>query len=162
MYYHYDPETREFLFESHEIVEDFNYTEIDINFNLPKYRNQIFKDDKWIIIYDYRKANVYKKNSIIKVFKKLGENLNEDEIAYDDRDYVPKINQEKNENEVKNELKLEINGFLSKTDKYFNNHPPKYNGDIEKLKKYREYLYAFTDKTNWWQSKIIPFDQWKF
>lgn len=162
MYYHYHPETKEFLFESHEIVEEFSHTEIDINFNLPKYRHQIFKDDKWIIVYDYRKANIYKKNSNIKIYKKLGENLNEDEIIYEDKNFIPKIKYQKNENEIKLEKKLEVNAFLSKTDKYFNNHPPKYDGDINKLKAYREYLYDFTNKANWWQLDLIPFEKWKF
>jgi hypothetical protein len=161
MYYHYHPETKEFICESNEKIKDFPATEIDINFNLSDYKSQIFKDDKWIIVHDYRKANIYKKNSVIKVFKKLGEKLNEDEIIYPDEDYIPPYTREKTEEEKKYELKLEINSYLAKTDKYFNNHPPKYKGNFEKLKDYRNYLYEFTEKENWWLVEIISFEKWK-
>lgn len=161
MYYHYHPETKEFLFENLSEVKGFPSTTIDINFKLSPYRNQIFDGEKWSVVYDYRTANVYKKNSLTKIYKKLGEKIEDDEVIYEDKNFIPNIKKEKTENEIKLETKLKINSFLSKTDKYFNNHPPKFNGDIDKLKKYREYLYEFTEKENWWLIKIISFEEWK-
>lgn len=160
MYYHYHKETKEFLFENLSESKDFPSTQIDINFNLSPYRNQIFDGKKWNIIYDYRKANIYKKNSLIKVYKKLGEKIEEDEILYEDKNFIPEIKKEKTEDIIKQELKIKINSFLSKTDKYFNNHPPKYNGNLEKLKAYREYLYEIREKENWWHEKIVDFEEW--
>lgn len=156
MYYHYDQQTKEFLFESFEKVEDFPYTEVDIDFNLSKNRNQVFDGEKWLTIYDYRKENVYKKNTLIKVYKKLGEKINEDEeIREDDNQEIKK---EISEEEKKTSLKLKINGFLSSTDKYFNGHPPKYKGDINKLKKYRQYLYDIMEDSDWYKKEIIEFE----
>ena len=161
MYYHYNPETREFLFENLAEIKDFPSTTIDINFKINQYRNQIFDGKEWSVIYDYRTANIYKKNSLTKIYKKLGENINEDEIIYEDKNFIPTIKKEKTENDIKQEIKLKINSFLSKTDKYFNNHPPKFNGDIDKLKSYRDYLYEFTKKEKWWLLKITPFEEWQ-
>jgi hypothetical protein len=42
MNYYYDEETKEFLFENNEKIEDYPSTEIDINFNLAPNTNQIF------------------------------------------------------------------------------------------------------------------------
>jgi hypothetical protein len=161
MNYYYHPETREFLFENKEKIDNYPSTKIDIHFNLPKNRNQVFNDDKWYVVNDYRKSNVYKKNSVIKVFKKLGEKIEDDEVIYENPNFIPKLKVEKTLDNIKNDLIITINSFLAKTDKYFNNHPPKYNGDIEKLKKYREYLYDFTKKENWWNNKIISIEEWK-
>jgi hypothetical protein len=159
MYYHYNKETKEFLFESLNTMKEFPSTKIDIHFNLPKNRNQVFDGEKWLIVYDYRYENVYKKNSLNKIYKKLGEKINEDEIIYENDN--PIIKKETSDEEIKTILKLKINSFLASTDKYFNNHPPKYKHDIEKLKKYREYLYEFTEKNNWWNEKIIDFDEFQ-
>ena len=159
MYYHYDQQTKEFLFESFEPIDDFPSTEIDINFELPKNRNQIFNGDKWLIVYDYRKENIYKKNSIIKIYKKLGEKINEDEEIHEENS-TPKIKKEKSEEEIKTSLKLKINGFLSSTDKYFINHPPKYKNDINKLKSYRQYLYDLMEDSEWYKKEIIEFELW--
>ncbi len=154
MNYYYDEETKEFLFENNEKIEDYPSTEIDINFNLAPNTNQIFDGQKWKIVYDYRKSNVYKKDGT-KVYKKLGQKLNEDEIISKDDSFnvTPNLKNEKQE------LKYKINGFLSSTDKYFNGHPPKYKGDIEKLKRYREYLYQFTEKEDWYEKKLIEYEE---
>ena len=160
MYYHYDSKTKEFLFESIEQIDDYPSTEIDIIFDLPLHRHQIFDGKKWIKIYDYRKANVYKKNSNIKVFKKLGEKIEDDEIVFEDTEYEPNIEYQPTDHEKEIIKKIEINGFLAKTDKYFNGHPPKYNGDLEKLKRYREYLYNLTEERNWWQKNIFTYEEW--
>lgn len=160
MHYHYDHETKEFLFESIEKIDDYPSTEIDIIFDLPQYRHQIFDGKKWLKIYDYRKANIYKKNLNIKVYKKLGEKVEDDEILYEDPDYEPNFTYQPSETEKKIVKKIEINGFLAKTDKYFNSHPPKYRGDLEKLKRYREYLYNITEEDDWWKKPIISYEEW--
>lgn len=160
MYYHYDPDTKEFLFENINKVPEYPATEIDINFKLQKNRSQIFDGEKWQIVYDYRREIVFKKNSINRIYKKLGQKVEDDEIIYASEDDI-KIPFDKIKNK-KNEIKLKINGFLASTDKYFINHPPKYKADIEKLKKYREYLYEFTDQNNWWEKELIDFDKWYF
>jgi len=154
MNYYYDEETKEFLFENNEKIEDYPSTETDINFNLAPNTNQIFDGQKWKIVYDYRKSNVYKKDGT-KVYKKLGQKLDEDEIISEDDSFDVILNL-KNE---KQELKYKINGFLSSTDKYFNGHPPKYKGDIEKLKRYREYLYQFTENEDWDKKKLIEYEE---
>lgn len=158
MHYHYDHETKEFLFESHEMIKDFPSTEIDINFKLPANRSQIFDGEKWQVVYDYRKEIVFKKNSLNRIYKKLGQKIEEDEVIYKSESEI-KIPINETENKKTN-IKLKINGFLSSTDKYFINHPPKYKDDIEKLKKYREYLYSFTEKEKWWEFELIEFDKW--
>ena len=159
MYYHYDEKTKEFLFESLEKIKDFPATKIDINFNLQKNRNQIFDGEKWLVVYDYRKENIYKKDTILRIYKSLGENLKEDEIIHEE-DYIPKVKTQNIEEEKKMFLKLKINGFLGSTDKYFSNHAPLYKNDIEKLKKYRNYLYQFTEENEWWKKELIEFDTW--
>ena len=159
MYYHYDEKTKEFLFESLEKIKDFPATKIDINFNLQKNRNQIFDGEKWLVVYDYRKENIYKKDTILRIYKSLGENLKEDERIYEE-DYIPKVKTPNIEEEKKMFLKLKINGFLSSTDKYFSNNAPLYKNDIEKLKKYRNYLYQFTEENEWWKKELIEFDTW--
>lgn len=160
MYYHYHPETKEFIFESIEKIEDYPSTEIDIIFNLGEYRNQIFSNNKWIKIFDYRKARVYKKNSYQRVYKKLGENLSEDEVIINEFENIEvKQTSEEIDEEIKKNLKNEINGFLAKTDKYFNNDPPKYKGDIENLKKHRHYLYELTEQKDWWKKPIRSFEE---
>ena len=156
MYYHYDQQTKHFLFESLIKMEQFPATKIDIHFDLSKNRNQIFDGEKWLVVYDFTKENVYKKNSYIRIYKKIGEKLEDDEIIINGD--VPEIIIEKTTDDIKKELEIKINGFLSLTDKYFNNHPPKYKGDINHLKKYREYLYQFTENDNWWQKKLIDFE----
>ena len=160
MYYHYDEKTKEFLFESLEKIKDFPATKIDINFNLQKNRNQIFDGEKWLVVYDYRKENIYKKDTILRIYKSLGENLKEDEEIHEEN-YTPNIKNQNIEEEKKMFFKLKINGFLGSTDKYFNNHPPLYKGDIEKLKKYRNYLYQFTEEKEWWKKELIEFNEWQ-
>jgi len=158
MYYHYDKETKEFLFENIEKSEDFPSTEIDINFNLASQLNQIFDGQKWKIVYDYRKKIVYKKNSLQRIYKTLGQKIEDDEVIYENEKDV-KVTYDQDEIKKTN-LKFNINGFLSSTDKYFIGHPPKYSGDIEKLKKYREYLYQFTKSHDWWKKELIDFNEW--
>lgn len=155
MNYYYDNETKEFLFDNHEKIEDYPSTEIDIHFNLSDDKNQIFDGKKWQIVHDYRKKYVYKKDGT-RIYKKLGEKIEEDELILQENIFKKTKTYDK-----KNEIKFKINGFLAKTDKYFSGHPPQYKGDIEKLKAYREYLYSFTETEKWWEKELVSIEEWK-